>query len=505
MPLDKGTCLRFYKRKDIQEALVEHAQGKEFSVRYNDSFGKRPDALMYPKEVLELALKGATSFHCSEELWDNPLELSTGLSPKELEKIRVGWDLVLDIDCKFIDYSKICADLIVKLLRNCEVKDLFVKFSGNKGFHIGVPFEAFPSTVGTIETKTLFPEAAKKIAAYVKENIKEELGKKILAFENNDFGKVKEKVELEAGEIISYHKNSYGDKVAKLNVDKFLEIDTVLISSRHLYRMPYSLHEKSGLVSLPIDPDKVMEFQREMAHPDKVLTPMFMFMDREKVTPGNAKRLLVQALDFEVKVTPPEREKITNAGTDFEGEEIIIPAPIKEEFFPPCVKLLLKGIDDGKKRAVFCMSNFLGKVGWSKKEIEQFLVEWNQEKNSDKLRDNYVINQLRYFNPGEKLPPNCDNDAYYRSIGVCKPDSLCAHIRNPVNYTLLRWKDHLKIREGEEKQEKKEEKRRKKEETERMKEEKEKAKGEKVREENNKEGEKDSKTERNDKPSALTI
>ncbi len=479
MPLDKGTCLRFYKRKDIQEVLVEHAQRKEFSVRYTDSFGKRPDVLMYPKEVLELALKGATSFHCSEELWDNPLELSTGMAPKELEKIRAGWDLVLDIDCKFIDYSKICADLIVKFLKRCEVKDFSVKFSGNKGLHIGVPFEAFPSTVGAIETKTLFPEAAKKIAAYVKENIKEELGKKILAFENNDFGKVKEKVELEAADITSYEKNSFGDKVAKLNVDKFLEIDTVLISSRHLYRMPYSLHEKSGLVSLPIDPDKVMEFQREMAHPDKVLTPMFIFMDRENVTPGSAKRLLVQALDFEVKIKPPEREKNVNAGDDSEREETVIPAPIKEELFPPCMKLLLKGIDDGKKRAVFCMSNFLGKVGWSKKEIEQFLAEWNQEKNSDKLRDNYVVNQLRYFKPRERLPPNCDNDAYYKTIGVCKPDSLCAHIKNPVNYTLLRWKDYLKILEEEEKQEKKEEKKRKKEEKERMKEEKERVKEEK--------------------------
>ena len=83
-----------------------------------------------------------------------------------------------------------------------------------------------------------------------------------------------------------------------------------------------------------------------------------------------------------------------------------------------------------------------------------------------------MINQLRYFKPGERLPPNCDNDAYYKTIGVCKPDSLCAHIKNPVNYTLLRWKDYLKIREEEEKQEKKEEKKRKKEEKERMKEEK---------------------------------
>ena len=29
------------------------------------------DTLRYPKEILELALKGVTSFHASEELWDN--------------------------------------------------------------------------------------------------------------------------------------------------------------------------------------------------------------------------------------------------------------------------------------------------------------------------------------------------------------------------------------------------------------------------------------------------
>src|SRR3989344_1232977 len=221
--LDKGACLRFYKRKDIQDVIVAHAKNKEIGIRYNDSFGKRPDIMAYPKEIVELALRGVTSFHASEELWENPLELDSSKPRKELDQLRVGWDLALDIDCKFVDYSKIAADLIIQFLKYCGVKDISCKFSGNKGFHIGVPFEAFPKKVGEVETKNLFPDAAKRIAFYIKENIKTELAKRILEFEENSFAKVKEKVALQDEDIIRYESNEYNDKIAKLNVDKFLE------------------------------------------------------------------------------------------------------------------------------------------------------------------------------------------------------------------------------------------------------------------------------------------
>src|SRR3989344_9659718 len=225
--LDKGLCLRFYKRDDIQEAIVAHAKNKEIGIRYNEAFGKRPDALNYPKEVLELAKQGVTSFHSSEEIWENPLELSSTISKKEMEELRIGWDLVLAIDCKFIGYSKISADLIVKFLKYCGVQDISVKFSGNKGFHIGVPFEAFPKQVGNEQTKNLFPDAAKRIAFYIKENIKEELARRILEYENNDFSRIRTKVELPNEDIIRYETNQYNDKIARLDVDKFLGIDTI--------------------------------------------------------------------------------------------------------------------------------------------------------------------------------------------------------------------------------------------------------------------------------------
>src|SRR3989344_73842 len=436
--LDKSITLKFYKRKDIQEELVKHAENKEVGLRYNDSFGKRPDILTYPRDVLELPLKGLTSIHASEELWDNPITLNSNLSKKELDELRIGWDLVLDIDCAIMEYSRICADLIIKFLKYCGVKNISCKFSGNKGFHLGVPFEAFPKQVGDKLTKDLFPEAPKKIAFYIQENIKEELSKRILQFENNDVNAVREKVAVE--DLIRYEKDQYGNNLTKLSVDKFLEIDTVLISSRHLYRMPYSLHEKSKLVSLPIDPDKVLEFEKHMAQPEKILTPMFTFLDR-KVQEESARRLLVQALDFEIKLEPEIETK--------NFEEVKIESAIKEDFFPPCIKKMLNGLADGKKRGVFILSNFLGKIGWNRTEIEQFIQAWNNQ-NQEKLREVYIKGQLNSFKPGEKLPPNCSNEAYYKGIDICRPDSLCSKIKNPVNYTLIRWRRWLRDNEKKE-------------------------------------------------------
>jgi DNA primase catalytic subunit len=441
--LNKSIILKFYKQEDIQKELVKHAENKEIGMQYGlNNFGKRPDILSYPRDVIELALRGLTSFHASEERWSSPISLNSNLSKQELNELRIGWDLVLDIDCAVFEYSRICGDLIVKFLKYCGVEDVSCKFSGNKGMHIGVPFEAFPKEVSGKLTKDLFPEAPKRIAFYIKENIKEELGKRILEFENNNFSEVKTKVKM--AEIVRYENNTYGDKIAKLNVDKFLEIDTVLISSRHLYRMPYSLHEKSGLVSLPIDPDKVLEFEKVMAKPESVFSTMFPFLDRN-VKSESARRLLVQALDFEVKLEE-ERE------TPKEFEEIEITSPIREEFFPPCMKLALQGMQDGKKRVIFIMTNFLGKLGWGKNEVEQYLKTWNSKKNPEPLREVYIKGQLNNFKPGEKLPPNCSNESYYPGLGICKPDGLCKRIKNPVNYSLLKWKSWLRDNEEENKQ-----------------------------------------------------
>ncbi|MFQ5648226.1 MAG: hypothetical protein ACE5FW_03230, partial [Candidatus Aenigmatarchaeota archaeon] len=73
-------------------------------------------------------------------------------------------------------------------------------------------------------------------------------------------------------------------------------------------------------------------------------------------------------------------------------------------------------------------------------------------RNPKPLLENYIVGQLRYAMKKDKtpLPPNCSNQAYYKGFGVCKPDSHCATLKNPVNYPfrVLGQKKGIKGRKG---------------------------------------------------------
>lgn len=429
-----STSLQYYKRPDVQKALAEHAANKEVAARFNDKFGKRPDFLKYPADVLEFAKKGATSFHSSEELWSNPLRLEPLMSRKQLDGLRTGWDLVLDVDCKFIEYSKIAADLIVKALRHHNVSHLSVKFSGNKGFHLAVPFEAFPKEINGTDVRLLFPEAAKRVALYVKEQIASQLAARILAVESGSFNQIAAKTGVDISEL--YLKDNQGKPLKDSGnriiptVEKFLAIDTLLISSRHLYRMPYSLHEKSGLVSVPLEPEDVPDFDLSRASPESAEVSM-KFLDREEARPGEAAELFTAAFDATAK---------TSADPEPRTKEYAFPEEaVPEKFFPPCIQKLLKGVQDGRKRTLFLLANFLASCGWSHEGIEARLREWNKE-NPTPLHETYFIGQLRYRkqHPKKVLPPNCHNEGYYKDMGVKCSEDLCGKFRNPTAYARRR-------------------------------------------------------------------
>jgi len=187
MEITISDTLKHYKREDIRNEILEGAKDKEIAIKFGDKgFGKRPDVLKYPDDVLELAKQGATSFHASEELWRNPLRLDPLMKKKDMEDLRIGWDLVIDIDCKYLDYSKITADLLIKALKYQGINSVSCKFSGGSGFHIGVPFESFPQKVHDREARLWFPDGARAIAMYLKEMIKKPLSDKMLAYENVD-------------------------------------------------------------------------------------------------------------------------------------------------------------------------------------------------------------------------------------------------------------------------------------------------------------------------------
>ncbi len=480
--------LSFYKNLDIRRAMIQAARDKEIAVHYGKHFGKRPEVLYGEGDVLDFAKKKATSFHASEELWDNPLFIKTGMSQKEINDLRKGWDLILDIDCPYWPLSKLITHLFIKALVEHGIKSVTVKFSGNKGFHIAVPFEAFPYEFNGQPTKDLFPEAPRRIAYYLldyisnnyveekeeyfvfdkrfkieKKLLAEKLGKESLnAFSTTHYfdGKNNELTEDEAkrflnkktyllcgicGQVQTAEEQGEVQKCPRCNSFMqeqtakgktvrtestfdpltIIEVDTILIAHRHLYRMPYSFHEKSELVSVPVKPKDVLHFDKKSAETEKIdLT--IPFLEREKAITGEASKLLIAAYDYEPKV---EGDVALETKKTYEIPEEAIP----EEYFPPCILAMLKGLKDGRKRAMFTLINFLRGCGWEHEKIDETLHEWNK-KNDELLREVELKGRLRYEKTKkEALPPhNCKR--YYQDFAVCQPDNLCNGIKNPLQY-----------------------------------------------------------------------
>lgn len=491
-------CLKHYKREDIQKEIIYHVKNREVAFKLGEKgFGKRPDILQYERDILELVKQGVTSFHGSEELWDNPLRLNPGLKRAELDSMRIGWDLVLDIDCPSWKVSKIIAWLIIKALKDHGISCYSIKFSGNKGFHIGVPFEAFPNEINNTETRLLFPDGPKKIALYLldyigrryikitpgndiifdgkfkiknqyidkiktKDKVMEyyckECGKKLAiqektekveylcpkcgervvfeddlpyikclkcgySFMENMKRKFSKRLEQSKTSICSCGSTQYEERLNPLAI---IEVDTLLISSRHLYRLPYSLHEKSGLCSLPFNPQFILRFEKKFAKPEMLKVSSFRFLDRKNPKPNEAKQLIMQALDFAIK----EEETKVKETRVYDVPETAIP----EQFFPPCILKGLGGIEDGKKRFLFALTNFLSCIGWNYDTIEKKIQEWNK-KNPEPLREVYIIGHLRYHKQRNQriLPANCRE--FYKELGICYPDNLCEKIKNPVSYS----------------------------------------------------------------------
>ncbi len=484
--------LSYYKRADIRKAMAEQCRGKEVAIKYGNGFGKRPDMVVYDSDILSFAQKKATSFHVSEETWSNPMQLAPGMRKADMDALRVGWDLVLDIDFPVWEATRVIADALWKQLLEEGVpeKAITAKFSGNKGFHIAVPFEAFPDAVLDEDGKELlvsdlFPDGVRSILGYLvsrvdgpengfslSERLVKDLGADALrsmlvevcescgrkapgrAVEGNEF--VCERCGYRERKDVDYmdcpkcktmgrttlltpvgRANSEpckcGSKRFRKKVD--LAVDTMLVSSRHMYRLAWSLHEKSfdgkrALVSLPIPPRRMHDFDKEEAGAKhaKTDTP---FLSRD-VPRDCASALLQRGLAYRA---PDAEDRPSFAEIEWAGDA----AP--EEAFPPPIKKMLTGMEDGRKRALFVLTNFLRSVGWSYEMIEARLDEWNKA-NPEPLREVELRGHIRYHKQkGQNvLPPNFDNDMYYKDLGVLEHDELSRRVKNPVQYVRLKMK-----------------------------------------------------------------
>ncbi len=474
----------YYARKEIQEAIYNFCRNRETVPRYLEGFGKRPDVLDYPSDVMTLVKKGATSFHCSEEIWSDPLKISTEMTPDQYNTIKIGWDFLIDIDSKFFDYAKIAAKVLIQALESHGVKNVGIKYSGSKGFHILIPSKSFPEELYGERTKDKFPEWPRAIAGYLKEITKEkidqqivnltnraelkkkgELIEKIYCLDCENNLKCEQEVILKEEDLFEctnskckyklYFKKSkrkdprcpscnfdmnfagtinryFCDKCKKYKTKDQLKkeqtiksqadsVDIVLVSPRHLFRSPYSLHEKTALVSMVLTREEFENFEITMADPLKIKIRDY----NPNCEAGEARELLIESLDW-AKKKEPERKKYDGKALDLKG------LVITEDMFPPVIKKIMNGMkEDGRKRALGVLLSFFSSLEFPKEYMEEKAYEWNK-KNYKPLKEGYIQSQIEWSAKNKRLPPNYDKTTY-KELGVA---SETEDLKNPINYTI---------------------------------------------------------------------
>ncbi len=452
----------YYSRSDVQKAIYEFSQHREVVPSFMmESFGKRPDSFQYLNDIFELVKKGATSFHCSQEIWEDPLKISTEMNEKQMDELRTGWDLLLDIDSKYLDYSKILVEQIVKIFRFHGVKNFGIKFSGSKGFHIIVPWKAFPKQVGELKTSDMFPEWPRIITQYLIEKTRPGLIKGISeTLKKEDYNFAQKYIRRGQGEPLKFFasgamvmtdmetsgaklitevatsganvkqriKEEYEEISAKKDMSDYIKEvmpDLILVSPRHLFRAPYSLHEKTALASVVLTPEQVLTFQPKDADPLKAEVKDFLPVAEE----GEATELLREALDWNKSKHPEETQE--KRVFDFKPIKL---ENLSDKNFPPAIKKILQGLGDGRKRALFILINFFRSIGMEREELEQRIDEWN-EKNEVAVKKGYIKSQLSWaYRNKVVLPPNYIKD-YYKGIGVVPTEEEMRY-KNPVNYVV---------------------------------------------------------------------
>ena len=202
--------------------------------------------------------------------------------------------------------------------------------------------------------------------------------------------------------------------------------DLILVSPRHLFRMPYSLHEKTALASIVLSKKELADFDLKNANPMTAKVKNFT----PDVKEGEAKELLVQALDW-YKSNVDSKEPKSEERKEYKQIKL---TNLSDKFFPPSIQKILQGIADGKKRALFVLLNFFRSVGMEKDELEKRIFSWNA-KNKPPLKDGYLKAQLIWaYRNKVVLPPNFDKD-YYKGIGVIPTDEEI-RLKNPVTYVV---------------------------------------------------------------------
>jgi DNA primase large subunit len=371
--------------------------------------------LQVPSDITQMARKGVTSFHLSVERWSNPMVLT---STENYDKFRTGWDIIIDIDSKLgIDEAKAAALLICRTLEKYNIKNYGLKFSGSRGFHIGLPWTMFPKSVDYKNTALLYPEIPRIVARFLRRKINHELMDTL----------IKSKGAKQLMEMM-------GEVPEKLSPYFFVDVEKDW-GNRHMFRAPFSLNEKTWLASVTLSYNQMKNFDMKIADPKYVVANTNIYEDFLKGEENEAQDLLVEAMDWHTSIKKEEKKKETKKVISWEGK-------VTEENFPPCIKNILTGLQDGRKRSIFTLVNFLKMMNWQWQEIEEKVFAWN-DKNRPPLPRTIVLGQLRWSEKNNRTTANCppDGDLFYGdTVNVCRPDRICTAgtdkimIKNPLVY-----------------------------------------------------------------------
>lgn len=411
--MNKNQVFEYYSRPDILEQFTKNAKNREIVGAYFDgSYDQRPNIIQFPSDVTQMVKKGITSIHFSVEHWQHPMQLTK----ENYKDLRIGWDFIIDIDSKItLEEAKIAAQLITNMLEKYGIKKYGLKFSGRRGFHICLPWQSFPKEVDYKPLSGMYPDIPRILASFIRKNIAEDLMKEM----------IKKKGAKKLIEVLE-------ESPDQMDPFYFVEVEKDW-GPRHMFRAPYSLNEKTWLVSLPIK--DIKNFSPDTAKPDKIKTGNEFFVYEE----NQAENLIIDAIDWHAS----QKKEVRTKPKRIINWEHKIP----EEQFPPCMKLVLNGLADGRKRSIFTLISFLKMMNWPWHEIEQRVLDWN-ENNTQPLPRNIVIAQLRWNQQNSMNPANCDVDTFYKSIGICKPDETCKAgkmIKNPINYPFRKMKKNKKF------------------------------------------------------------
>lgn len=408
--LSKVDILLYYSNPEVLEQLLAVAEGREVVGAFHDgSYDRRPNILQYQDDIKQMVRKGVVSFHASVERWSSPMSISQD----NQDRLRVGWDFVLDIDSKVgIDEARLTAKAICKFLRRYGIKNYGLKFSGRRGFHICVPWEAFPKEINFQRVSKQYPLYPRIIALFIRESIADGLMREL----------IKSKGAKQLLEVLE-------EPPVQMSPYYFVEVEKDW-GARHLFRMPYSFNDKTWLVSVPLSEGELDQFKPDDATPSAVLKrrkKIFIKPAEE----NEALDLLTEALDWYASQKKEEKKPEKKQRINWERK-------VGEKLFPPCIKFILSGLPDGRKRSLFTLISFMRMMNWSWSDIEQRLWEWNK-KNNPPLPDNIIIGQLRWNQQQkQRLPANCTNEQFYGFC--CNKDDLCKNIKNPVTYPFRKMK-----------------------------------------------------------------